>query len=145
MVGSYSRNPHTSFRVALEAQHNLWRSVPSRGNILSHIAGILLGIDREATSKAEITDFQLAIGIHKQIARLQVSVENVGGVDVLEAAEDLVNKGLEVGICKWLAGTDDSRQVALHQFYMKWLVSHAVIIQSTCPASVGDCPARSLR
>lgn len=115
---SSNRNPRTGFCVALEAQHNLWRTVPSRGNILSHIPGILLGIDREATSKAEIADFQLTISIHKQIAGLQVSMQNVGGVDVLEAAEDLVNKGLEVGICKWLAGTDNSRQVALHQFYM---------------------------
>lgn len=107
----------TGFCVALEAQHNLRRTVPSRGNILSHIPGILLGIDREATSKAEIADFQLTISIHKQIAGLQVSMQNVGGVDVLEAAEDLVNKGLEVGICKWLAGTDNSRQVAFHQLY----------------------------
>lgn len=68
-------------------------------------------------------------------------MENVGGVDVLEAAEDLVNKGLEVGICKWLAGTNNSRQVALHQLYMEQLAMRPYI-ESTCPASVGDYLAR---
>jgi hypothetical protein len=43
-------------------------------------------------------------------------VEDVGGVYVLETAQDLVDKGLEMGIREGLAGSDDGRQIALHEF-----------------------------
>jgi hypothetical protein len=45
-------------------------------------------------------------------------VQNVGGVDILETAEDLVNEGLEVGVGKRLAGTNNSSQITLHQLYV---------------------------
>ena len=44
-------------------------------------------------------------------------MQHVGGVDVLEAAEDLVDEGLEVGVGERLAGADDGREVALHELW----------------------------
>lgn len=105
----------TGFGVALEAQHNLGRTVPSRGDVLRHVSGILLGVDGKATGKAKVADLELAVGVNEQVAGLQVSVEDVGGVDVLETAQDLVDEGLEVGVGQGLAGSDNGRQVALHQ------------------------------
>ena len=37
-------------------------------------------------------------------------------MDVLEAAEDLIDEGLEVGIGKWLARADDGSKITLHEF-----------------------------
>lgn len=45
-------------------------------------------------------------------------MQHVGGVNVLEAAEDLVDERLEVGVGEGLAGTDNRREVALHQLCM---------------------------
>lgn len=44
-------------------------------------------------------------------------MQDVGGVNVLQAAENLVDEGLEVGIRQWLARANDGRQVTLHEFY----------------------------
>jgi hypothetical protein len=44
-------------------------------------------------------------------------VEDVCAVDVFQAAEDLVDKGLEMGVCEGLAGTDDGCQIALHELW----------------------------
>lgn len=43
-------------------------------------------------------------------------MQDVGGVNVLEAAENLVDERLEVGIGQWLARANDGCQVALHEF-----------------------------
>jgi hypothetical protein len=54
-------------------------------------------------------------------------MEDICRVNVFEAAEDLVDEGLEVGIGKRLARSDDSSQIALHELcvscqlaYMLW-------------------------
>ena len=39
--------------------------------------------------EAEVTDFEVAAGIQKEIARLQVAVQNICRVDVLQASEHL--------------------------------------------------------
>ena len=44
-------------------------------------------------------------------------MQHIGRVDVLEAAQDLVDEGLEVSIGQGLAGPDDSRQITFHQLY----------------------------
>lgn len=44
-------------------------------------------------------------------------MENVGRVDVLEAAEDLVDERLEMCVGEGLAAADDSREIAFHQFW----------------------------
>lgn len=97
----------TSFRIALEAQHDLRRTIPSRSHILSHVSSIFLGVNREASSQAEIADFKLAVGVHEEIAWFEIAVEDIGAVDVFEATEDLVDEGLEVGVGQRLAGAND--------------------------------------
>lgn len=106
----------TSFGVALEAQHDLWGSVPSRGYIFSHVASILLGVDGEATSQAEIADLELAVCVDQQVSWLKVTMQHVRRVDIFQAAKNLVDEGLEVSVGQWLAGTNDCRKIALHQF-----------------------------
>jgi hypothetical protein len=40
-------------------------------------------------------------------------------VDVFQAAEDLVDKGLEMGVGEGLAGSDDCCEIAFHEFCIK--------------------------
>ena len=44
-------------------------------------------------------------------------MQNIGRVDIFQAAEDLVDEGLEVGIGQWLARANNGRQIALHQLW----------------------------
>jgi hypothetical protein len=105
----------TSFGVALEAQHNLRGTIPSRSNIFSHVSGILLRVYAEASSQTKVTNLELAVRVYKQVSGLKIAVEDIGGVDVLQTAQDLVDEGLEVGVCKGLARADDGCQVAFHE------------------------------
>ena len=89
---------HTGFCIALEAQHNLWRAIPSRCDVFCHVACVLFGIDGEASCQTKVGNLQLAVGIDEQVTRLQITMKDVGRVDVLETAKYLVNEGLEVGV-----------------------------------------------
>ena len=105
----------TGFCVALEAQHDLGGAVPSRSDVLGHVARILLRVHGETPGKTKIADLELAVGVDEQVAGLEVTVEDVGRVDVLEAAQDLVDEGLEVCVGEGLAGADDGGKIALHE------------------------------
>lgn len=106
----------TRFGVALEAQHDFWSTIPSCRNILGHIASILLWVNRESTSQTKVTNLQLAIRVDQQVTGLQITVQDIRGVNILQTAQDLINEGLEVRIGQGLARTDDSGQITFHQF-----------------------------
>jgi hypothetical protein len=61
------------------------------------------------------TYLQVAVGLQQQVGRLQVSVQHVGRVDVLEAAQELVDEVLDVVDRKGLLAVDDAVQIRLHQ------------------------------
>jgi len=46
-------------------------------------------------------------------------MQDVGAVDVLKATENLVDKGLEVGVGQRLTRTDDGSKIALHELWKK--------------------------
>lgn len=119
----------TGFGVVLEAEHDFGRAVPPRRDVLGHVPGILLGIDREATREAEIANLQLAVGIDEQVARLEVAVQHVRRVYVLQTAEDLVDERLEMSIGEGLPGSNDSRKVAFHQLCNRAHVSKQAPLQ----------------
>jgi hypothetical protein len=64
---------------------------------------------------ANPTHLELTIRIDQQISRLQVTVENVGGVNVLETTQNLVEKVLKVSIRQGLLGPNDLMHISLHQ------------------------------
>lgn len=39
--------------------------------------------------QAEVTDLEVAVGVEQQVGGLQVAVQHVGGVDVLQAPQQL--------------------------------------------------------
>lgn len=77
---------HTRFSITLEAQHDLRCSIPSRRNIFGHVACILFWIHREASSETKVTDLQFTVGVDQQVAWLKISVQDIRGVNVLQAA-----------------------------------------------------------
>lgn len=110
---------HTGFGVALETQHNLRGTVPSCGNVFRHVACILFGVDRETSCQTKIANLEFAVRVDQQISGLQVTVQDIRRVDVLETAQNLVDKRLEVGVGKRLARTNDCGEIALHQLYIE--------------------------
>ena len=105
----------TCFGVALEAQHDLRCTIPARRHVFGHEAGILIRVYGEATSKTKIADLELAVGVHQEIAGLKISVEDVRRVYVFQPTKNLVDEGLEVGVCEWLARPYDGCEIALHE------------------------------
>ena len=43
-------------------------------------------------SEAEVADLQLAVSIHQEVSRLQVPMEDVCGMNILEAAQSLIEE-----------------------------------------------------
>jgi hypothetical protein len=94
--------------VVGEAQHDLGSPIPTRRYIFGHEALFLLLV--KAASETEVANLELAIGIDKKVARLEIAVKYIGGVNIFETAECLVDEGLEVGIRERLARTDLGRE-----------------------------------
>ena len=107
--------PHVDgLRVLLPRQHDLRRAVPARRNVLGHEARVVLLGVRDAR-EAKVADLEVAVAVEEQVRRLQVAVQHVRRVDVLERAQDLVEKVLAVVIGERLWRRDDLVEVRVHQ------------------------------
>lgn len=51
-------------------------------------------------------------------------MQHIGGVYVLQPTKDLIYEGLEMGVGQGLAGSDDSSQVTLHEFW-RWSIQYS--------------------
>lgn len=107
----------TGFGVALKAQHDLGCAVPSRGDVFRHVSGVFFRIDGETSGETKVADLQFAICVDQQVTRLQVSMEDIGRVNILQSAQDLIDEGLEMRVRQRLTRSDDRRQITLHQLY----------------------------
>lgn len=107
----------TGFGVTLEAQHDFRSTVPSRSDVFGHVTSIFFRVHGETSGKTKITDLEFAISVNEEISWLQISVKHIGGVNVLETAQNLVDEGLEMRVGKGLSGSNDGGQIALHEFY----------------------------
>lgn len=66
--------------------------------------------------QSEITDLQHAVAVHQQIARLDVSVQDPGRMQIFEAAQDLVQKNFDVVLRQVLWRHNYFVQVRLQKF-----------------------------
>ena len=80
-LGKYTtRAPDVHLHIVLlPREHNLRRAIVSRRNISRHLRVL-------DSSQTEIADFQITIFIDENIARLQVTVDHSGGMNIFEAA-----------------------------------------------------------
>ena len=127
----------------MKAQHDLGCAIPSGGNIFRHVACVLFWVHREASCQTKITNFQLTVRVDQEIARLQVSMEDIGRVDVFETTQDLINEGLEVSVGKRLTRPDDSSQVAFHELCHR--SEKDVLIAPSARTLVDICLVEALR
>ena len=110
-----SDGPHVdSRRVSAEREHELGRSIPARCDVLRHKVGVFVGGCRDTARHAEIANFQIAIGVNEQIRRFQIAMQNAGRVNVLDAAQYLIEKVAYVLVGERLIGMDDVMKIALH-------------------------------
>ena len=103
------RHDHFRSHVLERTAERMPRRVVTLLCFLGHSAVVL-------HAPAKVAYLQIAIGVHQQVAGLQVAVQDATGVQVLEAAQDLVNEELDVLVREGLVGLDDLTQVRLHQF-----------------------------
>lgn len=95
-----------------KTQHDLGRPVPPSGDVFSHETLIrttlCIGASTRSVSprEAEVADFELTVRINQEVTRLKVAMNDVSGVDVLETAKSLINKGLEMSVRERLLGPD---------------------------------------
>lgn len=118
------RQQLTRLGVALAVEHDLRCSIPSGGDILGEEAGVIvLGVGH--SRQAKVADLEVAGGVQQKVRRLQVAVQHVGRVDVLEAAQYLVEEVADV-IVRDLLRLQQLVQVGLHQALHDVHVSHAL-------------------
>jgi hypothetical protein len=82
--------PPSPTHVVGKAEHDLGRAVPPRRDVLGHEPLLLRLV--EPAREPEIADLQLAVRVHEQIARLEVAMEDISRMDILQAAERLIDE-----------------------------------------------------
>lgn len=71
--------------------------VASFKRLITHLLCHMFGAIRFADAgQAKVADLQHTVAVDKQVTRLDVPMEDVGGVQVLKSAQDLVQKYLDV-------------------------------------------------
>ena len=78
------RKTLTGLCVALETEHDFGSAIPSGSDIFRHVPSIFFRIHRETSGQTKIAYLELAIGIDQKIAWLEVSMQHIGGVNVLQ-------------------------------------------------------------
>ena len=96
----------------LGAHEDLGSTIVLGHDLLCHVLGAVVLLN---ASQAEVANLEHAVGVDEQVARLDVSVDDLGRVQVLDAPEDLVEEHLDVVLGKMLWGNDDLMQVRLHK------------------------------
>ena len=74
--------------VFLPGQHDLGGPIVPRRDVAGHLRVL-------DPSQAEIADLQIAVLVHEDVAGLEVSVHDAGGVHVFQSAQDLVEEVLD--------------------------------------------------
>ena len=105
--------------VAGEAQHDLWRSIPPSSNVFSDEISVETSLSvgtsprRISSCETEVQDFELTVIIDQEVTQLEVTGNDVRGVNVLETAKGLMNKRPEMSVGEWLLGADLCRELSV--------------------------------
>mmetsp|Transcript_31551 Transcript_31551/g.50744 ORF Transcript_31551/g.50744 Transcript_31551/m.50744 type:complete len:349 (+) Transcript_31551:174-1220(+) len=110
------------------AQH-LWSPVPARADVLRHW--------RRAVHPGQpvVADLQVAVAVHQQVPRLEISMNNSRCVDEFQPTQDLVNKKLGVLLRERLRALQDRSQVGFHE-----LGDHVNILETRLAPREKDIP-----
>lgn len=80
-----SNTPDIDFNVVLlPGEHDFWSSVVSRRNITSHLRVL-------NTGKTKVANLQIAVLVDQDVAGLQITVDNTGGMDVFQSSLEILS------------------------------------------------------
>jgi len=102
-------------RVLLLREDDFGGAVPARGDVVGELRRRGHEVGDVGAGEAEIADFQVAVAVNQQVARFQVPVQDTCGVQVLQAAEDLIGEESDVLFGEGLVRLDNLGQIGLHQ------------------------------
>ena len=105
--------PHVDGEVVvLGAEEELGRAVVLRDDLLGHVAVL---VELDDSGQAEVAYLEQAVAVDEQVAGLDVAVDDARRVEVLDAAQYLVEEELDVVLGEHLRTGDDLVQVGLHE------------------------------
>mmetsp|Transcript_7318 Transcript_7318/g.14538 ORF Transcript_7318/g.14538 Transcript_7318/m.14538 type:complete len:368 (-) Transcript_7318:243-1346(-) len=108
-----AHRPHVDrLVVILLAQEELRRSVPASDHVHCHERLVQLG---RQTRQTQVTNLEVAIGVHKEVIRLEITMHDIGRVEVLQSTQDLIREISDVVVGKGLGGANDAVEVGVHQ------------------------------
>ena len=97
--------PEINFLVIIFKQDNLWSSIPSCLNSWTHLSLIPFRIDLcylglkfnfarrlKTSSHSKVTNFYLTIRVDQNVSWLEITMNNVGTVQIVDPAENVVNQ-----------------------------------------------------
>lgn len=122
---SHTNHPTKAQALRTAASACVFRTALPRDSILTFRHPELLVLGRLArdglvpSCEAKVADLELAVAVDEQVARLEVAVDHVRRVDVLDAAEELVEEELDVQVAEGLAAAHDLVQVRLHGLHVE--------------------------
>ena len=107
------RTPNVDFLVVqLIIAQQLGCTIPSCLNVVRHLSSFL----GHTTSQSKITYCQITVGLDKKIRGLEISMNDVPGMNPLEPSQHLIQKVLMMSIRKLLRRCDDAIKIALKKF-----------------------------
>lgn len=99
------RHIYLRTHIIREAQHDLWSPVPPSRDIFGHESlvrsrpHLVASAARLVTScQAEIANLQLAVSVDEEVSGFEIAMKDIRGMYVLQAAECLIDEGLEVRV-----------------------------------------------
>mmetsp|Transcript_19941 Transcript_19941/g.23119 ORF Transcript_19941/g.23119 Transcript_19941/m.23119 type:complete len:251 (-) Transcript_19941:7-759(-) len=108
--------PHVHGRsVVLGAAQQFGGPVPPRRDVVRHGAR-LRDLGDLGPRQSEVADFEVAVAVHEQVARLEIAVEDARRVHVFHASQDLVDEELDVVHAQLVVRLDNGSEVGLHDF-----------------------------
>ena len=54
--------------------------------------------------EANVAHFEFAVNVNQEVTRIEVTTNDVGGLNALETAKSLTNKRRKMGVGEWLLG-----------------------------------------
>jgi len=98
--------PHVDLmRVFVTREHNLGSTIVASHDVLGQIFTLLFA---QVATEAKVTDFEITVLVQQNVTRLEISMNNIGRVQVLKSAQDLVDEVLDVLDLQLLLRTDNS-------------------------------------
>lgn len=99
-------------RVFGVGEQDLWGTVPALHDVIRLISrafGFLL------TSQIKVADFDVTVRIYEDVVGLEVPMDDVSGMHVVDAGDDLVHAPANALIAEDLVAGNDALQVCMHQ------------------------------